>query len=74
MGVQAVGINRVFNGRSWQPVQSTAMAAHGCALVCLPLAAPQVALQQSIYRLAYEQARALRMPPRYLRRFFSVWN
>jgi len=50
------------------------MAAHGCALVSLPLATAKVACQQAIYRLAYEQARAVQQPPKYMQRFFTVWN
>ena len=54
-----------------------AVAAQGSSaatMVLVPCAAPVIAWQAQLYRLAYEQAVAQLAPPRHMTHFFSQWN
>lgn len=44
------------------------------SLVMVPLMGTSPGWQAELYRRAYEKAVADLAPPRYLSRFFSVWN
>jgi hypothetical protein len=43
-------------------------------MVLMPATSEQAYWHAQLYRMAYQRAVADREPPRYMQRFFAVWN
>ncbi len=69
--------NRIEQNRLQSVSWAQSVAPGGAApagLVAVPIAMAQASLHAQLYKIAYERALADLAGPRYLTRFFSVWN